>query len=683
MSGKVNQGPPPPKFRLIALASGALPPEAERLASASMTYTSATEELLAALSHVQCDGVLLLPPFDWDRPNLVDEIRQLDDACTVIVAGVAASLEVNGRHLAGAADGFVDLAWPECFIEESIEAAIQRVQSGRHMVSIQQSVLEALAETQQELVAAREQARASTLAKSRFLATVSHEIRTPLNGIIGMTLLALDGELGEEEREFVRLTYESGCALLQIINDILDISKIESGKMSLEVSSFDLKRTVAAALAPLAVTAMELKLSLVAAIDARLPRFVRGDGLRLRQVITNLVGNAIKFTSKGEVVLHMEPAPDEGPDKVHFWVKDDGIGIPPDRLNIIFDRFSQADESTTRRFGGTGLGLAICRELSELMGGRIWAESEEGSGSTFHVVVDLPAAEGEVAAEFRPDVLAGHRTLVAAPSDALRAFIKQTLEAYGAEVLVAQTHLEIREVLDQARDIGGSLHSVIVDTGTCTPEIESLDLISMDAFKDQPMRVIELPPLGAVRRARPSFECEKMPGPVYGPDIVEAMRRGATGELDRPKQHPQGPLLRAEKGMTILVAEDNIVNQKIVCRMLERAGHSVSVVPDGQEALAALEDAHFDLVLMDLHMPVMDGLTAVQKIRSEEAVHGWDRRPVVALTAAAGQGEDDKIADAGFDAVLGKPVVPEALQGVLAMAGDMQKQTDRDRGLSA
>ena len=540
-----------------------------------------------------------------------------------------------------------------------------------------------LKRTQEELLSAKITAEQASRAKSEFLANMSHEIRTPLNGIMGMTDLALDTTLSHEQREYLETVKTSSDALLTVINDILDFSKIEAGKMELEEAEFDLRETVESTLKTLAVRANEKKLELLCDVAAGVPDLVRGDAVRLRQVILNLTGNAIKFTDHGEVMVKVEkaeePANAEGDLALHFTVSDTGVGILPSKLEMIFDPFSQADTSTTRKYGGTGLGLTISARLVRMMGGRIWVESEMGVGSKFQFTVHVAACEGKPHrknCQGLPERLRGLRVLVVDDNVTNRRILSAMLSNWCMKPLCAESGEQALALLDAAAE-GGETYPLIV-TDAHMPEMDGFDLI--ERIRQRPYggtpTIVMLTSAGGrgdTERCENLNVAAYLLKPIRQAELKSAILR-VMEERGQPKAIlPEPVTSKKEPGakgepLRILVAEDNAVNQRLIVRMLEKRGHQVTVAMNGREAASAAEQGKFDLVLMDVQMPEMDGFEATATIRAREKGSG-EHLTIIALTAHAMKGDREKCLDKGMDDYLTKPLQPKELDELLTRHG--------------
>jgi signal transduction histidine kinase/DNA-binding response OmpR family regulator len=504
-----------------------------------------------------------------------------------------------------------------------------------------------------ELSAACRLANSASRVKSDFLANMSHEIRTPMNGVIGMTELALQADPNPEQKEYLEMARSSGYALLSVINDILDFSKIEADRLELCRDAFRLDEALREALRTVALRAHESGLDVVYEIGGDVPNDLVGDAGRLRQIVLNLVGNAVKFTSLGEVELGVRLAQPAGEGvRLHFSVRDTGIGIPAEKHRLIFEAFSQADGSTTRSYGGTGLGLSISRRLVEMMGGEIWLESELGKGSTFHFTAAFGRAEAG-SGLFAP---VAERLCVLAVDDnaAVRRALRSALESCGAEVTLAQDGPEALRMLDDR-----SFDLVLLDM--TLPGMSGAEVLRRIAEipRHSGIKIVPLMSPGAAEIARPQGLCYALLyKPVGRADLAALLRSASVGGPYDAALPEAVPAAVAARGVRVLVAEDNAVNQKLVCRILEKAGYDVAIVGDGRQALETWEKGEFDVVLMDVQMPVMDGYASCAAIRQceSERRRGHARTPIIALTAHATDGDRERCLKAGMDGFASKPL---------------------------
>ena len=650
------------------------------LADAHLTLDCALtgHEALRAVGKNTYDLVIL----DLGLPDVdgLDLVRQLKlnlssphTPIVVLTASTEASYKLRGFDL-----GITD------YVTKPIE--LSELRARIHAILRGKKRLDVLLDLNRKLEGAREGAEATARARAEFLANMSHEIRTPMNGVIAMTELMLQTPLNAEQRDCLDTIKSSGETLLEIINDILNLSKIESGKLELEHKSFNLQQMVEEAVDLLAAQAVRKRIDLNYLVeDSGLPT-LRGDALRLRQVLTNLVSNAIKFTEKGEVSVEvkMSSVPEsEGRWELHFQVRDTGTGIPKEKLGLLFQSFTQIDTSISRRFGGTGLGLAISKGLVELMGGEIWAESVEGEGSIFHFTITLEEGEPALApARPAPGTLIGKRVLIVDDNETNRRILTLLTNRWGMHPTAASRPREAIALLNTAQPFDLAIFDMLM------PEMDGVHLAQevrkMPARRGVPIVLLtsigprdEL--MGQVDKLfNGSLTKPVKPGQLEDV-LVSVLNNSSTVTIVRQQPPPAPPpsmdtQLARRYPFKILVADDNPINLKVASRLLAQMGYQVDVAINGEEAIQILAQATHDLVFMDLQMPKMDGLEATKRIRLKQSTEPKDpqfarRIIIIAMTANAMPGDREKCLNAGMDDYIPKPVQPQKIQGLIEFYG--------------
>jgi two-component system, sensor histidine kinase and response regulator len=648
--------------------------------SGQITDWSAQAESMFGWSRTEAIGKSAREIFVWEERGESAQ-HGLRDLLTKDTERLTERIELTGRHRNGH--------------EFPAEAAVSSLQLGQsslltvfvHDVTKRKKEQQ---EKEEALAAVAAAAEEGGRAKSEFLANMSHEIRTPLNGVIGMTDLALETELTREQRDYLETVKLSADSLLSVINSILDFSKIEAGKVDLEAVDFELRDCMEAALKTLALRADEKGLELLCDVASEVPDTVMGDPGRLRQILVNLVGNAIKFTDQGEVALKVEVERTVGHQvTLHFVVSDTGIGIAPEKAESIFESFAQADTSTTREYGGTGLGLTISKRLVELMGGRIWIESELGAGSHFHFTIQIVRSEAKLSTGdgiTRPEMLAGVKVLVIDDNRTNRRILEGLLKSWGMEPTVVPGAAEALVALDESQKTGQSFQLIVTDMHM--PKMDGFGLVEkIQQTGGSATATIMMLTSGGHRGD--AARCQQLGiaayllKPVRKMELREAIAK-VLGAKDQSPITPPTMITRDSlqeerdpvKRLDILVAEDNVVNQKLATRLLEKRGHKVVVVGNGREALAALTHKSYDLVLMDVQMPELDGISATTMLREKEKLTGT-HQVVIAMTALAMKSDRERCLAAGMDGYLSKPIRRQELDEVLDSRIAQQSSSSR------